>query len=131
MKIQEVLLEMYTAYVLDDQSRQQLAQRFPPKYDNFIGHHITVEFGVPTGVPIPDDASVAVVGYADSRDGLEALVVSVNGQKRRPDGKLYHITWSIDSQSEYKPVDSNRLLSNNRYTLVRPIEIATVPKLLK
>lgn len=122
---------MYTAYVLDQASRALLKEKFPPRYETFIGHHITQQFGVSPDVPAPEDADIRVVGYVDSEDGIEALVVSVNGKKQRPDGSIYHITWSIDPSSGYKPKDSNNLLKNKRYTIVRPIPIQTEPMVLK
>lgn len=131
MKIKEVLLEMYTAYVLDDATRSKLAQRFPPRYSKFIGHHVTVQFGVPANAEAPDQADIRVIGHADSGDGLEALVVMVNGQKYREDGSMYHITWSLDPESGYKPVDSNELLRSKVYTIVRHIPITTEPAVLK
>lgn len=130
MKIQEIIMENnYTAYVLDQGSRDALEKRFPPKYPNFIGHHVTVQFGIPANSEPPPPAQLKVVGYADSGDGLEALVVSVNGSSTRPDGKIYHITWSLDT-SKYKPVDSNELLKAKRFTIVRSIPINTKPELL-
>lgn len=132
MKVQEILMEAYTAYVLDDASKNILAERFPPKYPEFIGHHITVEFGVPADTDVPVPANIKVIGYKDSGDGLEALVVSVNGSTRRPDGQTYHITWSLD-RSKYSPVDSNGLLraDGGRFTLVRTIPISTAPQTLR
>lgn len=131
MRVKEVLLDMYTAYVLDEASRQELAEQFPPKYDNFIGHHVTVDFGVPADAEAPKPASLKVIGHVDSGDGLEALVVSVNGNKNRPDGSTYHITWSIDSNSNYKPKDSNTLIADKKFTLIRPVAISTEPAVLK
>ena len=131
MKIKEVLLEMYTAYVLDEQSRWYLTQVFPPKYSNVIGHHVTVNFGVPATTEAPSPAVIQVVGYADSGDGIEALVVSVNGRTERPDGSTYHITWSIDPVSGYKPKDSNALVRQNWKPRAIPIPIETTPAVLK
>lgn len=122
-------MNTYTAYVLDDASRNMLAKRFPPKYPKFIGHHITVEFGVEKNTELPLDAQIKVVGYVDSGDGLEVLVTAVNNSTSRKDGKIYHITWSLDTD-KYKPVDSNALLQSKRFTLVRSIPVATTPKLL-
>lgn len=133
MKVKEITMNNYTAYVLDAASRVKLAEKFPPKYPNFIGHHITVEFGVLSSTPVPEHATTKVIGYADSGDGIEALVVSVNGSVDRPDGSIYHITWSLDS-AKYSPKDSNSLLARsskkNQYTLVLPININTTPQLL-
>lgn len=123
---------MYTAYVLDKASRKKLKKAFPPKYSEFIGHHVTLKFGVPKDTPVPRKPDkIEVVGYADTGDGLEALVVEVNGNRKRADGRVYHITWSLDRSAGYKPKDSNNLVSN-KYTMIRPpIEINTTPELLK
>ncbi len=129
MKVKDIIMENYTAYILDDASRTALAERFPPKYPKFVGHHVTLSFGVPKDTEVPAPANIKVIGHADSGDGLEALVVTVNGKTERPDGKRYHITWSLDP-AKYSPVDSNTLLSNNKFTLVRSIPINTTPKLL-
>ena len=124
-------MEAYTAYVLDDASRELLAKRFPPKYPEVIGHHVTVQFGVPADAAPPQPAALKVVGYKDSGDGLEALVVSVNGSTDRPDGSTYHITWSLD-RSKYKPVDSNKLLAGaTKYTLIRTVPIQVTPQTLR
>lgn len=123
---------MYTAYVLDEETRTKLEKRFPPKYPDFIGHHVTVEFGVPKDTEAPEQPStVKVVGHADDLNGIEALVVAVNGKTKRPDGSIYHITWSIDRDAGRKPVDSNKVLQKG-YTKVEPeISINVTPKVLK
>ncbi len=132
MKLDDILTEgnMYTAYVLDDASRDALMKKFPPKYDKVVGHHITVEFGVPEGTEPPADAKLNVLGRVDSGDGLEALVVAVDGDRTRPDGKTYHVTWSLDPD-KYKPVDSNDLIARKQFTLSQPISITTKPTVLK
>ena len=121
---------MYTAYVLSEESRNTLMEKFPPKYEKVIAHHITVEFGVPKGTPPPEEADLKVLGYADSGDGLEALVVSVNGSPKREDGKHFHVTWSLDPV-KYKPVDSNDLIGYGQYTLMLPSVIDTTAEVLK
>ncbi len=123
---------MYTAYVLTDESREALQEKFPPKYSEFIGHHVTVDFGLPSDAALPEEAHVRVLGMKDSTDGLEALVVTVNGESKRPDGNLYHITWSLDRE-KYKPHDSNNVIANaiSKYTVSLPVYIETTPDLLK
>jgi len=132
MKIREILNEMYTAYVLTEESRNELLERFPPKYSKVVAHHVTVDFGVPATAEAPAPADLKVIGEADSGDGLQALVVSVNGSYQREDGKTYHITWSLEPDS-YKPVDSNALIADyeNRWKLNLPVPIETEPQLLK
>lgn len=121
---------MYTAYVLDESSRTKLKEKFPPKYEKFIGHHVTVVFGVKKDAEPPKPAIINVIGYADSKDGLETLVVSVDGKTKRQDKGIYHITWSLDP-SKYTPKDSNNLIQGGRYKLVSPITIKTNPQVLK
>ncbi len=130
MKVEELLLEMYTAYVLTDETRDELAEKYPPKYSKFVGHHVTVDFGVPDGTEPPEDADVMVHGIKDTGDGLEALVVSVNRSQERSDGGTYHITWSLEPD-KYSPKDSNALMNDGkRYTLTLPIPLETVPQVL-
>ena len=131
MKLTQLITEgnMYTAYVLTDAVREKLVEKFPPKYEKFIGHHITIQFGVPNDTEAPDPANIKVIGRADTGDGLEALVVSVDGSQDRPDGKTYHITWSLDPD-KYKPVDSNNLVSNGRFALSMPVAIETTPQVV-
>jgi len=108
------LREGYEAFVLDEATRQKLAKAFPPKYPEWIGHHITNRFGVPEeeNRPLGRESKFKVIGYAED-DGIEVLVVARDGSPTRPDGKLYHITWSLDRSKGWKPVDSNEVIANN------------------
>lgn len=117
----------YTYYRLTEISKNKLLRAFPKQYKKLIAHHITEKFGDVDQSDIPSDANVQVIGHADSEDGLEALVVTVNGNLRREDGSIYHITWSLDP-AKYKPVDSNKLIMDgNWYRLYYKILISTEP----
>jgi hypothetical protein len=117
----------YTGWELGEQTRNELRERFPPKYEEFVGHHVTHAFGV-TAEATPEPAQLQVMGYAD--DGsLECLVVSVNGHWSRPDGKTYHVTWSLDRSKGRKPFHSNMVLKQNGYVPVSPtINMHTTPR---
>ena len=129
----ENLFEMYTALVLSGKSRRDLQKKFPPRYPDVIGHHVTLKFGIPKGTPKPSQPkSIEVVGHIDDLKGVEALVVAVNGKTKRSDGSVYHITWSIDRSKGRKPVDSNKVLKSGDYTKIEPrIPITVEPKVLK
>lgn len=119
MKLDELAIKGYSAIPVPEEARADLAERFPPKYPDFIGHHITVAFGItPDKSPLPIDynCAVRVVGYAEE-DGLEALVVTVNRATHRQDGKRFHITWSLDKSKGKKPVMSNDLIERGFTTL--------------
>ena len=62
-----------------------------------------------------------------SCDVFQTLVVQVNGATLRPDGSVFHITWSIDRASGAKPVDSNKLLSEKEFSLIGPFDVETIP----
>jgi hypothetical protein len=108
-----VTIMAYTAFVLTDSDRELLLKEFPPKYSEFIGHHITVEFGVSADTPPPVATGIIeVINHVDSGDGLEAMVVTIDKDSQRPDGGCFHITWSLD-RDKYKPVDSNRVIATS------------------
>lgn len=117
---------MYTSYQLTPKSKKHLTERFPPKYSKPIGHHVTYEFGVHSDTPLPHLAEIHVIGYQDNPEGIEALVVSVNGSTVRPDGGVFHITWSLDP-SEFKPVHANELVKRKDHKLVLPIRVNANP----
>ncbi len=130
MNIAQILKEhkpTYSAYVLDKKSRAKLLDLFPPKFEKVICHHITVKFGLSKDDKKPQPAKINVIGYT-SDDGLEALVVTVNGKSYRSDGSTYHITLSHGPGR--KPVQSNNLVKNGWTPIEEIIPITATPKLL-
>jgi hypothetical protein len=120
-----------SAYILDGEDRTELTLwHFPPRFEKFIGHHVTYQFGSSDKDPLPPGKKFEVVGYA-AVDGLEALVVAVDGTIQRPDGGTYHITWTLDP-GKYSPKDSNTVIKNNGYTELedKAIEIKMKPVFL-
>lgn len=116
---------MYTGYLLTDDSRSRLLQKFPPRYPKVIAHHITEAFGTKKSDPAPAQPKfVSVVGYIDSGDGVEGLLVAVDGSTDRPDGGKYHITWSL--KEGRKPVETNNYVSIA--VKVDPIDIKVIAK---
>lgn len=122
--VKKVMAKGYNGYLIKDKNK--LFNFFPPKYQKVFGHHITHEFNVEEELP-PKIYEAKIIGYADSEDGIEALVVSLNNEIDRPDGSIYHITLSLDP-NKYKPKDSNTLLKKGYEKLVSPISIKIEPK---
>lgn len=111
----ESLIYGYEALALTPESRARLLKRFPPKFPKVIAHHVTYRFGVPESVKHPPGINdgptpIEVIGYA-SDDRIEAVLVKVNGTSKRPDGKLFHVTLSLDPTKGAKPAMSNDLLA--------------------
>lgn len=117
----------YTGWLITDEDKATLLEVFPPSYPDVYAHHVTLKFGVPEDFPLPEQKIGVVVGFADDCKGIQALVVSIDGTTKRPDGSTYHITWSLDKEAGYKAVDSNDLIRFYGYTPVKPIEVDLVP----
>ena len=122
----------YSRFVFINDERAQLLKTFVPKYSKVIAHHATHEFGVTRDHAEEDvrtwqgaPSFVDVYGYLNSGDGLECLLVQVDGKKHRPDGCAYHITWSL-RPDRYKPVDSNKLIVARNYQPIKSIPISMV-----
>lgn len=121
---------MYTAHVLSKDARKTVLDKFPPKFPDVFAHHATIKFGVPNDEKIPAQAKVKVIGYICD-NSLEALIVTVNGKKFRPDGKRYHVTLSLDKSKGRAPAQSNTLILSSDFEPVTPFEIETTPEILK
>lgn len=132
MKAKEIIREGYIAFELDKKSRRKLMKDYPPKYPDVIANHITHKSRVNKDEKLPKNLkSIEVVGYADDGESIEALVVEVNGKTTRPDGRTYHITWSLDRSKGKTPVHSNQLIMSKGYENVTPTQIKAKTKLFK
>lgn len=109
----------YNGWMLPDRERARLLAACPPMYSVVKASHVTYELDEDS---IPQDAEIVVVGHA-ADDGIEALVVTVNGTTQRPDGLIYHITLSVDTGRASK--ESNDLLARVPYDAVEPFPIET------
>lgn len=116
----------YTGFELDKKSRGSLLSKFPPKFSDVIAHHVTYKFGVGEDAVPSEPKSARIVGYA-SDDSLEAYVVEINGSITRPDGKVYHITWSLDRSKGRKPVHSNNLIASG-WEPIQAVPVQLKPK---
>lgn len=117
-------------YELSEKSRTELMEKFPPKYSKPYGDHITLDVGGTDEMVPASPKKVEVLGIADDGNGLEAMIVRVDGSLARPsDGKIFHCTWSLEpdktasidldiltpkderKEKPYRPVHSNGLVS--------------------
>ena len=115
----------YIAYNLTARSHNEVIAKFYPKFAKVVAHHITVAFNVSDKDPVPSKPNSAkVVGYA-CNEMIECLVVEINGNRYRADGKLFHVT--LSHTREAKPVMSNDLLQAQVYTECEPFDIEVTP----
>ena len=81
-------------WLLDASDRAQLLEQFPPRYEKAVAHHVTLKTDAEQD-PLPRQVKAEVVGRTDDGEGVEAMVVTIDGTTDRPDGSTYHITWSL------------------------------------
>ena len=87
-------METIIGWKLDRDQRAELLLQFPPRYAKADADHVTLR-RASDDEPLPEAAEAEIVGRADDGEGVEAMVVRLNGTTDRPDGSTYHITWSL------------------------------------
>ena len=93
---------------IDRGDRERLLALVPPRYGETVADHVT-HGRKDAAPPMPPVASARIVGRADDGEGVEALVVIMNGSSDRWDGSTYHITWSLGPGREAR--ESNDVIA--------------------
>jgi len=116
-----------TGWKLPEVERELLLSRFPPRYENVVADHVTLRVGATPETPLPHAPQNAmVVGRADDGESLECLVVEMDGTTDRPDGSIYHITWSLGAARRAR--ESNDVLRNQGWDYIdAPIPVELEP----
>lgn len=83
-----------SGWKLDGDQRDALLERFPPAYPNVVCDHVTLKSEQGQAFE-PTDIEAEIIGFANDRQGVQAAVVEIAGSPTRPDGGVYHITWSL------------------------------------
>jgi hypothetical protein len=112
-------------WLLASDDREKLLEQFPPKFEKTVVHHVTLKSDAERE-PIPPEVQAAIVGRTDDGEGVEAMVVAINGTTDRPDGSTYHITWSLGDGRRAR--ESNDVLKERGWDeLEHPIPIKLEP----
>ena len=115
-----------TGWKLAQSDREMLLREFPPKYDNVVADHVTLRVGAGPQTPLPHRPAAQVVGRADDGDGLECLVVALDGTTHRPDGSTFHMTWSLGPGRKAR--ESNDVLRDRGWNyLEKPLAVELEP----
>ena len=111
---------------LDRGQRGELLERFEPRYPQVVADHVTLAAKVDRRTPLPDDVRAEAVGHIDDGHGVEALVVAIGGSPDRPDGRIYHITWSLGPGRQAR--ESNNALATAPWQpLPEPVPLKLTP----
>lgn len=112
-----------TGWKIDRAQREQLLAEHPPRYAQAVADHVTLEV---SGTAIPPEVKAAIVGRADDGAGVEAMVVTIDGSVDRPDGSIYHITWSLGPGRKAR--ESNDVLKERSWKEVdHPVPVTLTP----
>jgi hypothetical protein len=111
----------YNGWMIPDAQRDWLMSVFEPRYPNHKATHVTQQ--IDCGKEFPHDAEIIVVGYTHDPKGIEAFVVSVDGVIHRPDGSIYHLTYSVDEGRASK--ESNDAIRECGFERIPPIPVET------
>jgi hypothetical protein len=111
---------------LDREQRNELLRRFQPRYRDAIADHVTLQANAEAH-SLPDPVEGMIVGRADDGDSLEAMVVTIDGETGRPDGSVFHITWSLDKAKGRQARESNALLKECEWQPLEPIPVKLDP----
>jgi hypothetical protein len=112
---------------LDRSQRGDLLERVPPRYSDVDADHVTLRTEASRG-PLPPEVDATIIGHADDGDSLEAMVVRVDGTTDRPDGSIFHITWSLEKAKGRKARESNDLLKDRGWHRIdQPVPIRIDP----
>lgn len=90
----------YAAFILDHESQEKLTRAFPPKFSEVRANHITIAHDTIDPSVLFTPKSIKVVGYASNNQGIEAVLIEVDGQQFKSDGNPWHITISFDKDKE-------------------------------
>ena len=112
-------------WMLDVRERAELLAKHPPRYATVVAHHVTLATDAEDH-DLPPAVRASVVGRTDDEQGVEAMVVMIDGDTDRPDGSTFHITWSLGNGRRAR--ESNDVLKERGWQeLDHPIAINPTP----
>ena len=110
---------------LERDEREELLKRLPPRYARAVADHVTLKVDAQRE-PLPGDVRAAIVGRADDGQGVEAYAVAIDGTTDRPDGSVFHVTWSLDEGRRAR--ESNDVLKERGWDeLDQPVPLTLTP----
>ena len=117
----------YVGWALPAAERERLLELLPPQYPDVYANHVTLHHGDDSSQLNAPPAAGRIVGYADDQAGVQVVVVAVDGTVERPDGGIFHITWSIDRSRGRRQRHSNDVLRSGWRWLPEPLAIELEP----
>ena len=112
-------------WTLDEAERATLLKQYPPRFAKVVAHHVTLATDAEDR-ELPDAVRAEIVGRADDDQGVDAMVVAIDGDTARPDGSTFHITWSLGEGRRAR--ESNDVLKERGWSeFGHPVPITLTP----
>ena len=121
----ETTFHRVSGWKLDAEDRRRLLKMFAPLYGHVVADHVTLRRSDHPDDAPPAPRSSEIVGQTSDGEGVQALVVRLDGTTPRPDGGTYHITWSLGSGRRAK--ESNDVLRERGWTPVEATPVKLKP----
>lgn len=120
---------VYLAFKLTENAKREILSMVTPKYKKIECDHITIEFDNPTEELQSKfaNSTLEVVGYQFG-EGVDCLIVEVDGSIKRPDGGVFHVTLSL--KGGHKANESNAVIKQQGYNIIIPFPIQGSPEML-
>jgi hypothetical protein len=119
------MTDVVIGWKLDRESRAGLLAVLRPRYGNVVADHVTLRAHVTATTPPPQPARCLLIGEADDGEGVQAMVVAIDGASARPGGGTFHITWSLADGR--RAVESNDVIAQKGWTPVEPRDVRIIP----
>lgn len=114
---------MTIGWKLTRECRAALLDELLPTYARVIADHVALAVDG-TEVPLPV-ANPVIIGRSDDGKGVEAMVVALDGSTARPDGKVWHVTWSLADGRTAR--ESNDVIATGCWTEIAPRALVLEP----
>jgi len=106
----KIVLTQYLAFKLSPGAQMDVLQAFPPRFAEVRADHVTIAYGVSEDYPLAQKnvnwRTLTAIAYICDHS-LEALIVAVDGDVKRPDGKFFHLT--LSKASDRSSFESNAI----------------------
>lgn len=110
---------------LEPAGRETLLAALPPRYGEVVADHVTLRAHVEADTPPPPPAGCRIIGEADDGQGVQAMVVEIDGESDRPGGGTFHITWSLADGR--RAVESNDVIAERGWSPIEPRDVDLIP----
>jgi hypothetical protein len=117
--------EHVIGWKLEPTARAALLTVLPPRYAEVVADHVTLQAKVEADTPPPPPVRCRIIGEADDGQGVQAMVVEIDGESDRPGDGTFHITWSLADGR--RAIESNDVIAERGWSPIEPHQVRLTP----